>query len=77
MKADLSQDMPEEVKDAVKALLTELGNPGHAIPFYAFYPAGRGEPVVIGNSPILQGQLIERLEAALVPADTASISVGP
>ena len=64
IKGDLSQDTPDEVKTAVKELLAELGNPAAAIPFYAFFPVD-GDPVVIGDAPILQGTLIERLEQAL------------
>lgn len=36
-----------ETVDQIEQLLIDLGNPTRAIPFYAFYPADGGQPVVV------------------------------
>ena len=69
--ADLSQDVPDAVKDEVKKLLTELGNHGHTIPFYAFFPNDGRDGIVIGDGPLLQAPLLSRLEDALRPQQAA------
>ena len=58
IKADKTEDSPE-----IDQLLTELGNNAGAIPFYAIYPRGGGEPIVLSNI-ITQGQLLNALKKA-------------
>ena len=74
MVADLSQGVPASIKDEVKSLLADLGNPVAAIPFYALFPAGGGEPIVVGDSPLLQTTLIDNLDSALAPQQATSNS---
>ena len=59
LKADKTGDAPE-----VDALLKQLGNRSQAIPYYAIYPAGGGEPIHFGNRPITSDEIVETLKRA-------------
>ena len=65
MVADISQGTPQPIKDEAFKLLDDLGNPIHAIPFYALFPADGGAPIMIGDAQLGQATLIRRLEDAL------------
>ena len=56
--ADKSEDAPD-----VDALLSELGNPGGTIPFYAVFPASGGEPILL-DGVLTGGRLLAALEQA-------------
>lgn len=58
MKADKTQPSPE-----IDKLLVELGNEAKAIPFYAIFPAGGGDPIVLDGL-ITPGQLHDALRRA-------------
>ena len=59
LKADKTGNAPE-----VDALLRQLGNRSQAIPYYAIYPAGGGEPIHFGNRPITANEIVEKLKQA-------------
>lgn len=59
LKADKTGNAPE-----VDALLKQLGNRSRAIPYYAIYPAGGGEPIHFGNRPITAEEIVEKLKQA-------------
>ena len=58
LKADKTEDSPE-----IDALLVELGNNARTIPFYAIFPRGGGEPILMSNL-ITQDQVLEALKKA-------------
>ena len=49
----------EKTADQVDQLLVDLGNPTRAIPFYALYPPGGGEPVVLDG--LIQSDQVIRI----------------
>ncbi len=65
MVADISQGTPKPIKDEAFKLLGDLGNPIHAIPYYALFPADGSPPVIIGDAQLGQATLIKRLESAI------------
>ena len=67
--ADLTEQAPE-----IDELMVTLGNTGKAIPFYAIYPAGGGEPITFSDVPLRQQTLLGYLKKA-VAADPASQQV--
>jgi len=64
--ADLTEQAPE-----IDELMVTLGNTGKAIPFYAIYPAGGGEPITFSDVPLRQQTLLGYLKQA-VAVDPAS-----
>lgn len=76
MKADLSQEVPEEIQDQVNELMKELGHDSLALPFYAYFPTDGHPPVVIGDGPLLQSTLIKNLENAIGGQASASSELG-
>ncbi len=63
LKADKSDPAPD-----VDSLLIELGQTSKGIPFYAIFPAGGGEPILM-EGVLTQGRLLAALEKA-VEGDT-------
>lgn len=51
------------IPDAVQEILTELGNPSQAIPFYAIYGPALPEPVTLAG-PITPGQVLDAIAQA-------------
>lgn len=72
--ADLSEEESTQFSEATQ-LLKQLGNTSQAIPFYAIYPAGDGKPVVFSDVPLTQGNVLEKLRAAVSPHES-NISSG-
>ena len=60
----LVADLTKENLEA-NALLDELGNPAHGIPFYAVYPGDGRPPFVFNDTPLLSAKFIERVKSAL------------
>ena len=58
----------EKTADQVDQLLIDLGNPTRAIPFYALYPPGGGEPVVLDGL-IQSDQVIQAFEGFQLDQD--------
>jgi len=59
LKADNSHDPPE-----IGQLLDELGNESHQLPFYAIYPAGSDDPIIIESRLITKSEIIAELKKA-------------
>jgi hypothetical protein len=54
----------------------ELGNTGLAIPFYAIYPAGGGEPITFSDVPLLQEKLLGYLRQAVATDPASQQAIG-
>lgn len=79
MIADLSQDVPDEIKDEVNSLLDELGRKSHAIPYYALFRAD-GTFHIVGEGPMTQSGMLDGLRKGLGLANenaAAATTVGP
>ena len=65
--ADKTTPSPE-----IDDLLVELGNTIKAVPFYAIFPGDGRAPIVFNDVPLLEDTLIDRLEAAVLPAENVA-----
>ena len=52
-----------KIPEAVEEILTELGNPSQAIPYYAIYGPALNEPVRL-SGPITPGQVVDAIAKA-------------
>jgi thiol:disulfide interchange protein len=59
----LKADTGDGPTDQIHALMDELGNPGHGIPFLAIFPGGGGNPITL-SGPVRQKTVLEALEKA-------------
>ena len=69
--ADLTEPAPE-----IDELMESLGNTGKAIPFYAIFPAGGGEPITFSDVPLRQKTLLGYLEQAITSDPASQQAIG-
>lgn len=69
--ADLTEPAPE-----IDELMVSLGNTGKAIPFYAIFPAGGGEPITFSDVPLRQQTLLAYLKQAVAVGAENAQAIG-